>query len=408
MTDTGVDHAPTVAATSTFRAARPRAAAAAASAPRAQTNYPRADSERQAYGPPHQSTVGLTHNCQLLDVAIIDGGDSAAGDDAGRGLRLEKNVWEAGAIIGWMWGKFVTDEEWIQITEGVDTTYVAGHEDFTTPATCGIWRCVGVPQQVSGATHLVISEQCPMAYINHITPTPWVDDSPAPNVRLDIPEYRLDEFDSATAYEYIAVRTQRAIVAGEELFLDYQWEERSWEQVRKLRSRARSSAFPSSKKLKAHHVKPHGTPAAFAGEVSAHAAHPSTPEHQADALSSDEMVDTWSGPLHTSCASNRRFAGPFSRAAEPISSGSDSGAELRRKSLVALNRAFLKHPTDHDLTRYCCCVLMNCHTKFNQEQVTHMRSVSHTSVYALCNCTEPHTHVPGVCSLCVSGNASST
>jgi hypothetical protein len=165
---------------------------------------------------------GLQQNAKLLDTGIAVS-DMLSHAQAGLGLFASRRF-EEGELVGYLWGKFVTREEWIAIDERqFDVTWRQGEECYVTPVKQGIQRVMEVPPQQNGAALLLASQQCPMAYINqgYSTETYNVEIVPPP-----------DYFDGgraskASAYQYIEfrVRTPRrqGVNQGEEFQVDYHW-----------------------------------------------------------------------------------------------------------------------------------------------------------------------------------------
>ena len=228
---------------SSSRASAQRASAAiseAASPHHARTaNYPPAASFECA-GSPAQIyrrddwEYGLTTNSQLLFTNVQV--SSVLPDGlAGLGLFASRSFAE-GETIGFVWGKFVTVEDWEAILQrGCDNTYVQGEENYVIPAQRGIHRALSVPMLSNGASLLLVSEQCPIAYINQ------GHGAPTNNVELQHPEYVFDaDCPRSTAYQYMALRAVvrtadgRGVQRGarEEFTTCYNWNPRNLQEMK--------------------------------------------------------------------------------------------------------------------------------------------------------------------------------
>jgi hypothetical protein len=167
--------------------------------------------------------LGLTTNATMLGVQIAVSNMLPNGE-AGLGLWASRRF-EEGELVGYFFGKFVTLAEWTAILapRHFDPTWRSGEEDYVEPVRQGIRRVMEVPAQQNGASFLIGSQQCPVAYINQCF------SSSTFNVEIVPPEDRIDVgHDSASsAYQYIVfrVRTElgRGVDAGEEFQVDYRW-----------------------------------------------------------------------------------------------------------------------------------------------------------------------------------------
>jgi hypothetical protein len=211
------------------RAAMPRAASSKANTmllaqPLHSNNYPPAATSTevidmdppQYYWPIQQWEDGLHINSSLLRtrVAISNVLPDAK---AGYGLFAEKRF-EEGDTVGFLWGKFVAQEDWDAIKlQGKDPTHKGGEEDYVCPVQHGVHRVVSVPLQASGASLLLASQQCPIAYINQ---------GRINNVAIEFPKHAFSDVDRPP-YQYIrfVVRTQgkQGVPPGEEFTTDYGW-----------------------------------------------------------------------------------------------------------------------------------------------------------------------------------------
>jgi hypothetical protein len=342
-------------------------------ASRRRNNYPRPRSQRQVYHPfdgAQSAAQGLLDNCELLRMEIVPDGQSGAGVDAGRGLRALQ-YYEPGDVVGWMWGRFVTEDEWLQITQGTDP-HADGGEDFVEPARRGVWRCVDVPQQASGACHLLVSAQCPMAYINHITATPWLEDSDSPNVQLAIPAHRFEEFDTDDGFEYIPVLATAAISSGMEFYLDYGWPDATWDEVRARRLQALKTP---SKKANRMFLRRNASAESDSSHSQSGAVTvvnlPATTDSM-DSADSDVEVMGLDRPFAR--LSRVRVTAESPRWPDSNSS-SDTDEQRRRASLTAPLRMFQKRLTDPALSKYTCCK-RTCFHNLTSECVKKQRSAS--------------------------------
>jgi hypothetical protein len=228
--------APGRRATSSRASAQRATAALSQAASHGKTaNYPPADAAECA-GIPAQIyrrddwEYGLTTNSQLLS-AIVRVSNVLPNGLAGLGLFASR--WFAeGELLGFIWGKFVTWEDWKAIrNRHRDNTWVEGEENYVIPVQRGIHRALTVPMQSNGATMLLASEQCPIAYINQ------GHGAATNNVEL---EYPTDAFDTdcsqATAYRYYraVVRTAdgRGVQQGEEFTTNYHWAAENFQEMK--------------------------------------------------------------------------------------------------------------------------------------------------------------------------------
>lgn len=171
---------------------------------------------------PADVTDILAGNCAAIGVRIGPSRTPAAG----LGLFACK-AFAAGAVVGWMWGKLLTEEDWQTLkTTGHDEMHRQGDvEDFAEPVVRGVWCCITVDLQASGADHLLASRLCPMAYINHSANAQEYNVSLSPDGLGQVP--------TSERYKYFPIRATRAVVAGEELMADYHWAPKDWKEVRR-------------------------------------------------------------------------------------------------------------------------------------------------------------------------------
>jgi len=204
--------------------------------PQHTNNYPPADSSeisdaegKQIYRIDNWE-YALETNCRLLSTSVRLS-DVLPNGAAGLGLFATRHF-EEGEIIGFLWGKFVAQEEWdSMVKRGVDSTHRGVEEDYVTPIKNGIYRSLSVPVQSNGATLLMASQQCPMAYINQ------GHGEATNNVDIIHPKY---PFDSAVqpAYKYVefVVKTKdgQGVSTGEELTTNYGWNKQYLQELRSL------------------------------------------------------------------------------------------------------------------------------------------------------------------------------
>ena len=168
-----------------------------------------------------ESDYQLNVNCQLLHVQC-NLSQIRSNGEAGLGLFAAKSFAE-GETIGYLWGKFVSEEQWQSIVERrLDPTAEQPpgfSEDYVTPASRGIFRCIAVPQQDSGADRLLGSEQCPMSYINH------GHGEGSDNVKIVVPN---EPYSIAHGYKYIRFVAIKPISCSEELTTTYGWSQQTW------------------------------------------------------------------------------------------------------------------------------------------------------------------------------------
>ena len=186
--------------------------------PRDLSSYAAEQPGQQFYWAPEAWEVGLTENCKLLHT-YVHVSQVLPGGRAGLGL-FTLRAFAEGETIGYLWGRFATQEEWDSIKKQgkeLGGRWPADRENFVAPVQRGVHRCVRVAQQETGATLLLASEQCPMAYVNHGR------GSKERNAVIVFPAHRFSEQDQP-AYQYLAfvVRThdQRGIAEGEEILTD--------------------------------------------------------------------------------------------------------------------------------------------------------------------------------------------
>lgn len=173
---------------------------------------------------------GLTTNSQLLSASVRVSNVLPNGL-AGLGLFASRSFAE-GETLGFIWGKFVTWEDWEAIrNRHRDNTWVEGEENYVIPVQRGIHRALTVPMQSNGATTLLASEQCPIAYINQ------GHGAATNNVELEHPEDAFDaDCSQATAYRYYraVVRTAdgRGVQQGEEFTTNYHWAAENFQEMK--------------------------------------------------------------------------------------------------------------------------------------------------------------------------------
>ena len=215
---------------------RPRSVTAVATP----TNYPLVSlgrtRQQQRYEPDQsQWQAALEHNSRAVGVEIRESTIANAGNGC-----FARRSFAAGDIIGHVWGKFVTEEQWVSICmELTDPTQRDGEEDYVEPVGRGVWRAVAVPDQPNGITHLLGSRQCPMVYINEHRKR-----KRAINAVFDVPSYRFDATNSD--HTYIPVKATRNIAQGEEMFVQYHFDKPAWKLILKRMRDAQKSAAEES------------------------------------------------------------------------------------------------------------------------------------------------------------------
>jgi hypothetical protein len=173
---------------------------------------------------------GLTTNSQLLS-ASVQVSDVLPNGLAGLGLFASRSFAE-GETLGFVWGKFVTWDDWLAIRDRQrDNTWVEGEENYVIPVQRGIHRVLDVPMQSNGAALLLASEQCPIAYINE------GHGAATNNVELQHPGDAFDaDCSQATAYQYYraVVRTAdgRGVQRGEEFTTNYNWAAANFQEMK--------------------------------------------------------------------------------------------------------------------------------------------------------------------------------
>jgi len=286
-------------------------------------NYPPSDlssfaaqaAGQQFYWSPVAWQIGLHENCSLLHTRVGCSGVLPAGR-AGLGL-FAGRAFAEGATIGYMWGRFATQEEWDSICHGGVELYPYHSarlgemaENFVAPVQNGIHRCVAVPYQEHGATLLLASEQCPMAYMNH------GDTAAARNVRIAVPATAFSWRDQP-AYQYVPciVRTShgRGIAAGDELLTNYEW------------------TTADLNRLTARFAKQHDTRSIVLAQYAAHThthTHTHTQQHRGAVAdqhsscgSSSRLIVRVSCPRVVCRVEASKFVGPPSPLAPPTRSG---------------------------------------------------------------------------------------
>ena len=172
--------------------------------------------------PVTEALCGLQRNCAALGVQV--GQAVAGGPTAGVSLHASRSF-ARGQTVGYFWGVLLEEEHWIAIREATAETAAkraaaalsAGLEDYWTPAQQGLFRCLAVPMQnVRGVDHLLASEQCPMAYVNQAA-------EKNANLKILFPEAGFEP-GSPTAYAHVEFVATRPIAIGEELLVQYAWE----------------------------------------------------------------------------------------------------------------------------------------------------------------------------------------
>jgi hypothetical protein len=220
----------------TQRVAATRANQALLAEPQRSNNYPPADAAeageeacKQIYRPDLWE-YGLQTNCRLLGT-VVQLSDMLPNGEAGLGLFATRRF-EEGEIVGYLWGKFVAQEEWDSIKiRGFDPSHRGAEEDYATPVKQGIHRVVSVELQDNGASLLLASQQCPMAYINQ-GHGPQTN-----NVDIVFPD---DPFDDTVhpAYTYIrfVVKTSdgAGVAPGEEFTTSYGWSPKALNDLKSL------------------------------------------------------------------------------------------------------------------------------------------------------------------------------
>jgi hypothetical protein len=218
------------------RIAAQRANEALQAEPERRNNYPPVDSAdvsdvvgKQIYRVDNWE-YGLQTNCRLLGT-VVQLSEVLPDGAAGLGLFAGRNFAE-GEVVGFLWGKFVAQEEWDTIIyRHFDPSHRAGEEDYATPVKQGIHRVLSVQLQDNGASLLLASQQCPMAYINQ-GHGPQTN-----NVAIVFPKH---PFDDAVhpAYKYIrfVVKTEsgRGVQQGEEFTTDYGWPAQDLQKLKDL------------------------------------------------------------------------------------------------------------------------------------------------------------------------------
>jgi hypothetical protein len=184
---------------------------------------------QQHYLPASDWEAGLRINAAALQTQVLVSNVLDRGR-AGLGL-FAMRAFAENEIIGHLWGKFVTQEEWdsIKMTgKELPGQWLAGEEDFAEPVQRGVHRCIAVPMLECGAGLLLGSAQCPMAYINQ------GNTAAETNIVLDFPEHAFSAEDRPPhQYLPLVVRTQhgQGIAEGHELLTTYGWDPK---ELRKL------------------------------------------------------------------------------------------------------------------------------------------------------------------------------
>jgi hypothetical protein len=201
-----------------------KSAAAAASGGSAHSGGagPRRVVHPQWLWPVAEALCGLQRNCAALGVQV---GQAVAGGPAAGVSLYASRSFACGATVGYFWGVLLEEEHWIAIREATAETaamraaaaMATNHEDYWTPAQHGIFRCLAVPMQdVRGGDHLLASEQCPMAYVNQAA-------KEVANLKILFPKEGFEQ-GAPNAYAHVAFVATRPIATGEELLLQYAWE----------------------------------------------------------------------------------------------------------------------------------------------------------------------------------------
>jgi len=176
----------------------------------------------------------LSTNSQLLG-AQVQLSDVLPEGQAGLGLFATRDH-DEGEVLGYLWGKFVTEDQWEAIVRRHrDNTFEQGQEDYVTPVQRGIHRALSVPPQSNGASLLLASQQCPIAYINQ------GHDASTNNVEFRFPDEPFENIaprGSAFRYFSVIVKTcdGRGVRRGEEFTTDYGWSPAYLEHLKMLYS----------------------------------------------------------------------------------------------------------------------------------------------------------------------------
>lgn len=331
--------------------------AAAARNQRVPNNYPPSDTALCALKPAQMYRrdrweYGLTNNSALLGTQVALSGVQPDGL-AGLGLFANRRF-EEGQVVGYLWGKFLREDQWVALTTRyVDTTVFDPNdeqeEDYVSPVQQGIHRGLSVPLQEDGASYLVASQQCPAAYINqgHAEETC--------NVKFNVPTHAFDcstPVDRAYRYLEVVVHTAngRGVDALDEFTVDYGWKPEVFAEL-KLRYADYLAQLEKTRmcQLRGKFERMRAQ-RAEAGDSSVVTASPTAPGSGSSATSDKNAT-----------AKRRR------QLEQEIQQDTDTMPyELQSESA--------------DLQAYRCCAKLQCHQRVTKKWITESRSVyTHTS-----------------------------
>jgi hypothetical protein len=190
---------------------------------------------QQIYLPPAHWQAGVRHNCKQLQLLVRQ----STLLDGGKGLFPDRYL-PRHTLVGWLWGKFVTESVWHEMVRGsisydptaqVFEEHVAAdvaEEDYVNEAQSGVWRCIdpeGLDEQSSRYV-LLVSRQCPLGYANDSRNS---EGKHAYNIAIDWKARRaVSDISSEMSWQLLPVSTTRAVKSGHELFIDYGWTKAQW------------------------------------------------------------------------------------------------------------------------------------------------------------------------------------
>jgi hypothetical protein len=146
-------------------------------------------------------------------------------------------AFQAGEVVGYVHGKVVSAEVWASIsTDGMDPTHRDGEEDFAAPFTQGVNCCAEIDLQADGTCKILVSRQCPMAFINDPR------DADKCNISIVCTGRGQLSCDATQRSKVFPVLATRVIRAGDELMTDYGWTQAAWNDVLRRAHASRTSA----------------------------------------------------------------------------------------------------------------------------------------------------------------------
>ena len=186
--------------------------------------------------------TGLELNCAQLKLRVVQ----SVIPQAGKGLVSIESL-DVGETVAFFFGRIITKSLFEELTSNSRKKSVSKEGDhdhelvaFFKDYNKGVRRILDVSDSLSDATDeyvMLVSKQCPAGYIND----PHLKDEekkkmervPTTNCKVVYPPTVTMSKDGMIGWKMFCVQAIQSIEAEGELFIDYNWDERTWRSVEK-------------------------------------------------------------------------------------------------------------------------------------------------------------------------------